>query len=78
MDCSACVCACSLEVSIIRFAVAGQVVFPQEKVNAEVAVTKYISDEASFPVQQVLNAGTAAEDVAGLGPSICMEYVNDY
>jgi hypothetical protein len=61
--------------AMIRFAVAGQVMFPEEKVRTEVAAMRFIADNTTVPVPLVLHVGMADESPGGLGPFFIMEYV---
>ncbi|KAJ5239925.1 hypothetical protein N7468_004544 [Penicillium chermesinum] len=45
----------------IRFPQPGAVLFPEEKVQNEVAVMRYISDQTSVPIPFVLHSGTQKE-----------------
>ncbi|KAJ5239574.1 hypothetical protein N7468_004193 [Penicillium chermesinum] len=45
----------------IRFSQPGAILFPEEKVQNEVAVMRYISDQTSIPVPFVLHSGTREE-----------------
>jgi aminoglycoside phosphotransferase (APT) family kinase protein len=61
--------------ALIRFPCPGVVMFPEEKVRAEVAVMRYIKHHTSIPVPFVLHYGMTDESPRGLGPFIIMEYV---
>ncbi|KAI1655445.1 hypothetical protein F4813DRAFT_381989 [Daldinia decipiens] len=49
--------------------------FPEEKVRYEVATMRYIAANTTIPVPKIYHFGTAAENPAGLGPFIIMDYV---
>jgi hypothetical protein len=51
--------------------------FPEEKVQREVAVMKFLEYFTSFRVPHVLHHGMTAESPIGLGPFIIMEYINN-
>jgi len=53
----------------------GSVKFPEEKVRYEVATMRYIAAKTTIPVPKIYYFGTAAENTAGLGPFIIMEYI---
>jgi hypothetical protein len=61
--------------AMIRFPCPGVVMFPEEKVRAEVAVMRYIAHHTSIPVPLVLHYGMTDESPRGLGPFIIMEDV---
>ncbi|ROW13110.1 hypothetical protein VPNG_05938 [Cytospora leucostoma] len=53
----------------------GSVAFPEEKVRAEVATMRLVRARTSIPVPEVYHWGAAADNPAGTGPFIIMEYV---
>ncbi|GAB7357352.1 hypothetical protein MBLNU459_g8300t1 [Dothideomycetes sp. NU459] len=60
---------------MIRFPVPGQVMFPEEKLRAEVAAMRFIADNTTIPIPLVLHIGTAEEAPNGLGAFMISEYV---
>jgi hypothetical protein len=59
----------------IRFPQPGASVFPEEKVENEVAVMRFISDQTSIPVPFILHLGTREESPLKLGPFIMMSHI---
>lgn len=59
----------------MRIPCKGIVKFPEEKIRYEVALMRYISANTTIPLPKIYHFGTAAENPAGLGPFIIMEYV---
>ncbi|KAK2608995.1 hypothetical protein QQS21_002475 [Conoideocrella luteorostrata] len=62
--------------AVIRFPKPGCPMFPEEKIQNEVAAIKFIQDNTSIPVTFILHWGTREESPLGLGPFIIMEYIN--
>lgn len=61
--------------AIIRFPAPGYSVFPEEKVEREVAVMRFVEQHTGIRVPHVLHYGKAEDSPAGLGPFIIMEYI---
>ncbi|OKO98910.1 hypothetical protein PENSUB_8827 [Penicillium subrubescens] len=59
----------------IRFPQPGTAMFPEEKVENEVAVKRFISDQTSIPVPFILHSGTREESPLKLGPFIMMSHI---
>lgn len=59
----------------IRFSQPGAILFPEEKVQNEVAVMRYISDQTSIPVPFILHSGTREESPLKLSPFIMMSHI---
>ena len=62
--------------ALIRFPQPGNIRFPDEKVQREVAIMRYLSDKTSIPVPFVLHYGMSSEGPAGMGPFILMDYIS--
>lgn len=62
--------------AVIRFTKPGCTMFPEEKIQNEVATIRYIQDNTSIPVPFILHWGPREESPLGLGPFIIMEYIN--
>lgn len=62
--------------ALIRFPKPGKVMLPEEKVQNEVAIMRYVQEHTSIPVPFIFHWGTKKESPCGLGPFIIMEYVN--
>ncbi|QKX62131.1 uncharacterized protein TRUGW13939_09288 [Talaromyces rugulosus] len=63
--------------AIIRFPIPGISVFAEEKVKREVSVMRFIERHTSIRVPHVLHYGMTEESLAGLGPFIVMEYIEN-
>lgn len=63
--------------AIIRFPIPGVSMFPEEKVQREVSVMRFIERHTSIRVPHILHYGTAEQSPAGLGPFIVMEYIEN-
>ncbi|POR35768.1 Uncharacterized protein TPAR_04047 [Tolypocladium paradoxum] len=63
--------------SIIRFPIPAYFQYAEEKLRAEVAVMRYISDHTSIPIPPVIRSGTKDESPGGLGPFLIMEWVDN-
>lgn len=61
--------------AIIRFPLPGAVMFPEEKLRAEVAAMRYIGDQTSIPIPLVIHSGTKKESTVELAPFIIMEKI---
>ncbi|KAK6851402.1 phosphotransferase family protein [Apiospora arundinis] len=59
----------------MRIPCKGIVRFPEEKIRYEAATMRYISTNTSIPLPTIYHCGTAAENTAGLGPFMIMDYV---
>jgi hypothetical protein len=62
--------------AVIRFPIPGTSMFPEEIVQREVAVMKFLEYFDSFRAPHVLHHGMTAERPIGLGPFIIMEYIS--
>ena len=60
---------------VIRFSQLGAVYFPEEKVENEVAVMRFLTDQTSIPVPFVLHSGSKKESPLELSLFIIMEYI---
>lgn len=63
--------------AVIRFPCLGASMFPEEKVQHEVAVMQYLSFHTSLPIPHVLHYGDEEESPCGLGPFIIMEHISN-
>ncbi|BDD57632.1 hypothetical protein MAP00_002979 [Monascus purpureus] len=63
--------------AIIRFPIPGVSMFPEEKVQREVSVMRFIERHTSIRVPHVLHYGMTEGSPAGLGPFIVMEYIEN-
>ncbi|KAL1854300.1 hypothetical protein Plec18170_005064 [Paecilomyces lecythidis] len=63
--------------AIIRFPNPGYSVFPEEKVQREVSVMRFIEHHTSIPIPHVLHHGTVEQSPAELGPFIIMEWIEN-
>ena len=63
--------------AIIRFLIPGVSSFPEEKVKREVSVTRFLDRRTSICVPHVLHYSTIDQSLAGLGPFIVMEYIDN-
>ncbi|OJJ72679.1 hypothetical protein ASPBRDRAFT_42406 [Aspergillus brasiliensis CBS 101740] len=61
--------------AIIRFPCPGASMFPEEKIQREVAVMKFLGYFTSIRIPHILHYGMTEESPNGLGPFIIMEYV---
>lgn len=62
---------------LLRFPIPGDVMYPAEKINQEVAVMKFIREKTGIPIPKVIASGRAEGRFAGLGPFIIiMEFVD--
>lgn len=62
--------------AVIRFPCPGASMFPEEKVQREVAVMRFLEDSTNLRVPRVFHHGTAEESPKSIGPFIIMEYIN--
>ncbi|OBT84935.1 hypothetical protein VE02_06608 [Pseudogymnoascus sp. 03VT05] len=60
---------------LLRFHIPGDVMYPTEKIDQEVAVMKFIREKTRIPIPKVIASGRAEGRFAGLGPFIIMEFV---
>ncbi|KAB8252945.1 hypothetical protein BDV35DRAFT_375407 [Aspergillus flavus] len=61
--------------SLLRFPCPCRVMFPEEKVQNEVAIMTYLQQNTKIPVLKIIHHGTSEDSPAGLGPFVLMEYV---
>lgn len=59
----------------IRFSQPGTTLFPEEKVQNEVAVVRYILDQTSIPVPFILHSGSKEESPLKLSPFIMLDHI---
>ena len=59
----------------IRFSQPGAILFPEEKVQNEIAVMRYISDQTLIPAPFILHSGTREESPLTLSPFIMMSHI---
>ncbi|EGX95148.1 Protein kinase-like domain [Cordyceps militaris CM01] len=64
--------------AVIRFPKAGTTMFPEEKIQNEVATMKLIQEKTTIPVPFILHWGSREESPLQLGPFIIMEYVKHH
>ncbi|KOC16423.1 hypothetical protein AFLA70_65g003631 [Aspergillus flavus AF70] len=57
------------------FSLCFRVMFPEEKVQNEVAIMTYLQQNTKIPVPKIIHHGTSEDSPAGLGPFVLMEYV---
>ncbi|KAL1875163.1 putative Hybrid PKS-NRPS biosynthetic cluster [Diaporthe australafricana] len=63
-------------IALFRFPIPGVVVYPDDKVTAEVATIRYVADHTTIPVPHIYHWGTAAENLTGLHvPFIIMDHI---
>lgn len=63
--------------AMIRFPIPSYFKYAEEKLLAEIAVMRYISDNTTIPLPFVLHYGMKEESPGGLGPFIIMEWVEN-
>jgi hypothetical protein len=64
------------EIVLFRFPIPGVVVYPDDKVRAEVATIRYIAEHTTIPVPRIYHWGTAADNPTRLHvPFIIMEHI---
>ncbi|KFY89793.1 hypothetical protein V500_05492 [Pseudogymnoascus sp. VKM F-4518 (FW-2643)] len=61
---------------LLRFPIPGDVMYPVEKIDQEVAVMEFIREKTSIPIPKVIASGRAEGRFAGLGSFIIMEFVD--
>lgn len=62
--------------AVARIPIPGKTMFPEEKVEKEVAVMRFLQEHTGIPVPYVLHHGPAIENPSGWGAFIVMEYIN--
>ncbi|KAK2813937.1 hypothetical protein FQN50_000338 [Emmonsiellopsis sp. PD_5] len=62
--------------AVARVPIPGKTMFPEEKIEREVAVMRFLQTCTTIPVPYVLHYGPAEENPSGMGPFIIMEYIN--
>ncbi|GLB05392.1 hypothetical protein AtubIFM57258_000673 [Aspergillus tubingensis] len=63
--------------AVIRFPCPGASMFPEEKVQREVAVMQFLEYFTSLPIPHILHHGMTEESPKGLGPFIIMEHISN-
>ena len=63
---------------VLRLPIPGFTQFPDEKVQAEVAVMQWLKENTSIPIPQVLHWGTSEQNPLQLGPFILMEFIDHH
>lgn len=61
--------------AVARVPAPGRVMFPEEKVQREVTVMRFLQQRTTIPVPHVLHHGSAEQNPSGLGPFIIMDYI---
>ena len=59
-----------------RFPIPGDVMYPAEKIDQEVAVMEFIREKTSIPIPKVIASGRAEGRFAGLESFIIVEFVD--
>lgn len=63
-------------IALFRFPIPGIVVYPDDKVKAEVATIRYVADYTTIPVPHIHHWGTAEENPTGLKvPFMIMDHI---
>ncbi|KAG6359869.1 hypothetical protein INS49_010922 [Diaporthe citri] len=63
-------------IALFRFPIPGVVVYPDDKVKAEVATIRYVADRTTIPVPHIYHWGTAAQNPTGLHvPFMIMDHI---
>lgn len=63
-------------IALFRFPIPGVVVYPDDKVRAEVATIRYVADRTTIPVPHIYHWGTTAENPTGLRvPFMIMDHI---
>lgn len=62
--------------AMIRFPCPGASMFPEEKVQREVAAMRFLGNSTNLRVPRVFHHGTAEESPKGIGPFIIMVYID--
>lgn len=60
---------------MLRFPIPGKVMFPEQKVRAEVATTRFIAEKTDIPLPTVIAYGMADDNPTGLGPFIITTFI---
>ena len=60
---------------LIRFPIPGKALFAEEKFQNEVATMRFIRQNTSIPIPEIIAYGTAAENPTGLGPFMIMTWI---
>ncbi|KAI9766694.1 MAG: hypothetical protein M1840_006338 [Geoglossum simile] len=60
---------------MVRFPIPGKAMFPEEKLQSEVAALRFMKATTKIPVPTVVAFGTAEEDTTGLGPFIITDFI---
>ncbi|WEW60025.1 hypothetical protein PRK78_005508 [Emydomyces testavorans] len=63
--------------AVARIPSPGKSMFPEEKIQREVAVMQFLQMHTNIPVPFVFHSGPADENPSGFGPFIIMEYVTN-
>lgn len=61
---------------LIRFPIPGKAIFGEEKFQNEVALMRFIRQNTSIPVPEVIAHGTAPENPTGLGPFMIITWID--
>ncbi|KAJ5734001.1 hypothetical protein N7493_002787 [Penicillium malachiteum] len=64
--------------AIIRFPLPGATMFPEEKLQNEVATIRFIGDQSPIPVPMVLHWAGKKESPLELAPFLMMEYIDHH
>jgi aminoglycoside phosphotransferase (APT) family kinase protein len=62
--------------AVIRFPCPGASVFPEEKVQREIAVMRFLEHFTSIRIPHISHYGMTEESPCGLGPFLIMEYID--
>ncbi|PYI07387.1 phosphotransferase family protein [Aspergillus sclerotiicarbonarius CBS 121057] len=62
--------------AVLRVPVPGFAQFPDEKIQAEVAMMQWLKQNTSIPIPSILHWGTSEQNPLQLGPFILMEYID--
>ncbi|CAI7583848.1 unnamed protein product [Penicillium discolor] len=62
--------------AIIRFPIPGYSIFPDEKLQHEVSVMRFLERNTEIRIPHIFHHGSRAESPLGLGPFIIMEYID--
>ncbi|OBT61013.1 hypothetical protein VE03_09603 [Pseudogymnoascus sp. 23342-1-I1] len=60
---------------VLRFPIPGKVMFPEQKVRAEVATMRYIAEKTDISVPTVIAYGMADDNPTGLGPFLITIFI---
>ncbi|KFY46050.1 hypothetical protein V495_02690 [Pseudogymnoascus sp. VKM F-4514 (FW-929)] len=61
---------------LLRFPIPGDVMYPGEKINQEVAAMEFIREHTDIPIPKVITSGRTDGRFEGLGPFITMDFVD--